>query len=119
MLIKTIEQREYNQPQMQQLSGVPQPTISKILTHAIDPSYEVLGKLLQSLGLTFRTVLFDSDVSPHDMLGYLATPLTGVVNDKHSEVELARVVNEIKSVAATFQNPELKLISGPEITLIH
>jgi transcriptional regulator with XRE-family HTH domain len=106
---KTMKQRGYSQTQMEELSGVQQSTISKVTNHAAEPSYETLEKLVQALGLSFRTILSDAHASPQDLLGYLATPLTSVVADHQAEAELSRVVVQIKSVAAEFEDPKLKL----------
>jgi transcriptional regulator with XRE-family HTH domain len=108
-LKKIIEQRGLNQTQLEELSGVNQSTISKIFSRATDPSYEVLKKLYQASGLTLRSVLYDSDDFVHDLLGYLATPLTGVVQDSKAEGELQQVVTRIKEVAKSFHDPEIEL----------
>lgn len=43
VLKKTVEQRGISQKQLEELSHVPQPRISRILAHALEPTYEVLG----------------------------------------------------------------------------
>ena len=108
-LKRIVDARGLNQPQLESLSGVNQSTISKVLSRAVDPSYEVLKKLYQASGLSLGTVLYDSGDFTHDLLGYMATPLTGVVQDPKAEAELQRVVAEVKRVSSDFHDPEIDL----------
>jgi transcriptional regulator with XRE-family HTH domain len=103
------EARELSQMQLEELSGVNQSTISKIFHHTMEPSYEVLKKLYQALGLSLNSVLDDSGDFVHDLLGYLATPLTSVVRDPKAEAELQRVVEQIKQIAKGFKDPGIDL----------
>jgi transcriptional regulator with XRE-family HTH domain len=109
-LIAIVERRGLNQTQLEQLSGVPQPTISKILNRSdgvgIDtrrpalPSEEVLKKLFKALGLRLTDVLNEPDAAPQEIVGYLATPLTGVVQDVKSDSELTALVDRIKAAVS-------------------
>jgi transcriptional regulator with XRE-family HTH domain len=116
-LTSLIELRGLNQTQLEQLSSVPQPTISKILNRqeavGIDtrkpslPSVDVLTKLFRALGLRLTDVLNEPDAVPQEIVGYLATPLTGVVRDPKSDSELSAVVARIKDAVAApeFSHP--------------
>ena len=109
-ILKSVaDARKLNQPQLEELSKVNQSTISKIFSRAIDPSYDNLKKLYQALGLSLSSVLYDSGDFVHDLLGYMATPLTGVAQDPKAEAELQRVVAQIKQVAKEFHEPEIDL----------
>jgi transcriptional regulator with XRE-family HTH domain len=110
-LIAIVESRDLSQSQLEQLSSVPQPTISKIMnrTPSADskrpflPSVEVLTKLFKAIGYNLTDVLNESDATPHEVAGYLATPLTAVVQDRKKDSELREVVDRIKKLA---QSPE-------------
>jgi transcriptional regulator with XRE-family HTH domain len=108
-LKKIADARGLNQPQLEGLSGVNQSTISKIFNRATEPSYEVLKKLYQASGLSLSSVLYDSGDFVHDLLGYLATPLTSIVRDPKAETELQRVVEQIKQIAKEFHDPNIDL----------
>jgi len=108
-LKSVADARKFNQPQLEELSKVSQSTISKIFSRVIDPSYDNLKKLYQALGLSLSSVLYDSGDFVHDLLGYMATPLTGVAQDPKAEAELQRVVMQIKQVAKEFHEPEIDL----------
>lgn len=59
--------------------------------------------------MSLSSVLYDSGDFVHDLLGYMATPLTGVAKDPKAETELHRVVTQIKQVAKEFREPEIDL----------
>jgi transcriptional regulator with XRE-family HTH domain len=108
-LKKIAETRGLSQTQLESLSGVNQSTISKIYHRATDSSYEALKNLYQALGLSLSSVISDLGEFSHDLLGYLATPLTGVVQDSNAEAELQRVVESIKRLAGEFEDPKMNL----------
>lgn len=113
-LVRLVEFRGVKQTQLEQLSGVNQSTISKILSRSQDsatveryiPSEDVLRKLFQALGLKLSDILNETEEIPNEILGYLATPLTGL--DKTSDAELRRTVSVIKDLAAAaeFASPK-------------
>jgi transcriptional regulator with XRE-family HTH domain len=99
----TRESRDFTQTQLEKLSGVKQSTISKILTaDDYTPSVEVLTKLFRSLGLKLTDILNESDRLPDEILGYLATPLTGLSDA--ADAELRRVVRTINDIASEPQS---------------
>lgn len=104
-LIQIVESRGIKQTQLEQMSGVKQSTISKIFGRSslagedhYDPSEEVLRKLLQALGLKLSSILSEPGGLPDELLGYLASPLTGL--SPSQDAELRKVVQQIRSVAA-------------------
>ena len=105
-LIQLVESRQLNQTQLQHCSGVAQSTISKILSRTLEPTPETLKKLFQALGLKLHDILHEVEATPTELLGYLASPLTGVVQSQHQEDELRRTIDVIKSIA-----------TGPDFTL--
>ena len=96
-LDRIVKARDYTQTQLEQLSGVKQSQISKILAKLSDPTSEVLVKLFKALGLKLEDILHEAPTSDADeLLGYLATPLTAVVQFDNQNSELERVVgNEV------------------------
>jgi transcriptional regulator with XRE-family HTH domain len=102
-----MNSRGLAQTQLAQRSGVNQSTISKIINHSQTPGVDNLKKLFQALGLKLGDVLNETDELGHEILGYLATPLTGVVKDKRCDAELRRVVKWIKEIASSteFSDP--------------
>jgi transcriptional regulator with XRE-family HTH domain len=110
-LIQLVEFRKLSQTQLHNVSGVSQGMISKVLTRAQQPTAEVLKRLFQALGLKLDDIIHDSEVIPPELLGYLATPLTGIVVDAARERELRRVVDSIRQLADSddFVNPRFNL----------
>jgi len=107
---KNYEPCAFKQAQVAEISKVPQPTISKILSGHLDPSEEQLNRLFEALGLRLDNVL--SDWRPKDRLvGYLATPLTAVSSDPSQSGELERVVRLLRAKAASeeFSSPAIDL----------
>lgn len=103
--------RNMSQKEWAELSGVGQPTISKILSGELRPSENMLGKLCGAFGLTLPGVLEQIDPQRRHMVGYLATPLTALVKSTAAESELKRVVESIRRVASDeeFRNPEFEI----------
>jgi transcriptional regulator with XRE-family HTH domain len=106
-LDRLMNSRGLTQTELAQLSGVTQSTISKIIARSQVPSGEILKKLLQAIGLKLADVLNETDGLGHEILGYLATPLTGVVRDEKCDKELRRVVAEIKRIASSNEFADL------------
>src|SRR5258708_6553779 len=83
-LVRLVENRGYTQKQLEEVSGVNQSTISKILSSRqglgdkYKPSEETLAKLFKAIGLKLGDILNESDRLAGELLGYLATPLTGL-----------------------------------------
>lgn len=55
----------------------------------------MLRNLFKALGVNISDILSESDSASQEILGYLATPLTGVVNDTRSEENLISTVSSI------------------------
>ena len=110
-LQKWMDSRELTQTDLEQMSGVNQSTISKILNRSQAPSVDVLKKLFQGIGHKLSDILHETDALGHEILGYLATPLTAVVKDERSDKELRRVVSRIKEIASSdeFTDPPFVL----------
>lgn len=107
-----VNARALTQTQLEDLSGVKQSQISKILSRQADPSPEVLVKLFKALGLKLDDILHDATIASADeLLGYLATPLTAVVTSPGQSAELERVVAELRrcALAEEFANPRFNL----------
>ena len=124
-LKRIVEVRDYNQPQLERLSGVNQSTISKVLNRNLIPSYEMLEKLYQGVGLKITDVLNEADDPTQHLYGYLASPLTGIVRDARAERELVRVITLLKESARSFRDPDMELywpgdhthpVKNPEIS---
>src|SRR5437016_8998669 len=95
-LARLIEQRGIKQKELEGVSGVDQSTISKILSHSInDPSSDNLAKLFQGLGLKLTDILNEAECLPEKILGYLATPLTGL--SAEAQRELTRFVQQVRT----------------------
>ena len=93
-----MEARKWSQTTLEKESGISQSTISKILKHDMRPSEEVLKKLFKQFGLKLSNILNDYDAISDEILGYLATPLTGLTESADREVR--RVVEQIQNIAA-------------------
>jgi transcriptional regulator with XRE-family HTH domain len=107
---KNYEPCGFKQALIAEMTGIPQPTISKVLNGQIDPSEDQLTRLFEALGLRLDNVL--SDWRPKDRLvGYLATPLTGIAANSAESEELERVVRQIRGSTAggEFTNPTIDL----------
>ena len=103
-LASLVEFRKVKQTHLEQLSGVNQSTISKILswsqasTDGFTPSEDHLKKLFQSLGLKLSDILNETESLTSEIVGYLATPLTGL--SEKSDRELRKVVEEIRQISS-------------------
>jgi len=100
-LERIVDSRGLTQTELAQLSGVKQSTISKVKNRSQMPSEEILKKLFQAIGYKLSDVLNENDGRGYEILGYLATPLTGVVKDARSDSELKSVVDRLKEIAAS------------------
>ena len=90
--------RGLNQSDLEELSGVEQSTISKILHRKQEPSLENLQRLFGGLGLQLPDVLrAAADRLPKILQGYLATPLTGLSEAEDSSVRA--VVDAVRRCA--------------------
>jgi transcriptional regulator with XRE-family HTH domain len=104
-LVRLIEIREVKQTWLAAQSGISQSTISKIQTGSKEPggekytpSEEVLTKLFRALGLKLSEILNESDSMAEEILGYLATPLTGL--SAYEDQEVRKVVKTVRDVAS-------------------
>jgi transcriptional regulator with XRE-family HTH domain len=115
-LERLIEARGITQTSLAAASGVKQSTISKIITgrkeagaEKYTPSKEVLTKLFLALGLPLADILHESDEVPEEILGYLATPLTGLTGPEESHLKtVVRTVREIAS-EKVFEAPRFQI----------
>src|SRR5690348_10888750 len=88
-----INRHGWTQPQLAQLSGMNQSTISKVFSGSMSPSPENLQKLCRAVGLRVADVLPKGAEISHDLCGYLATPLTGLT--QLYEAHLGKTVEQI------------------------
>jgi transcriptional regulator with XRE-family HTH domain len=108
-LVSICQSRGFKQKELERLSQVDQSTISKIIHPRDDepytPSADVLQKLFKALGFPLENILNESDHLVDEIVGYLATPLTGLSSQE--DIELRRVVAAIRTIArdAQFRNP--------------
>ncbi len=95
-----MARRGVSQTELAQLSGVGQPTISKVLGD--DDSYsrteDVLAKLFEGLGCNLYDVVSAPGSVPEKLFGYLATPLTALQQNAHAA--LRKVVSDVREIAA-------------------
>jgi transcriptional regulator with XRE-family HTH domain len=108
-LIQLAESRGLNGTQLHQLSGVSQPTVSLVISRAQPPSRDVLEKLCRAVGVPLADIIHCEAAVSKSLHIYLATPLTEVVRDPAMDAELRRIVQKIKEVASTFDNPAFEL----------
>jgi transcriptional regulator with XRE-family HTH domain len=124
-LQQVIEYRGLSQTQLEQWSGIAQSTISKILKRSQDPSLDNLKKLCRVIGVKLSDLTNEVELFGHELVGYLATPLTGLGAEE--DIELRKVVDRIKGLvgADEFSDPRFDLYwpgdhthpqSNPEIT---
>jgi len=109
-LHRLTTQRDITQTQLARLSStVTQGTISKIFTRAQEPTEEVLKNLFAAVGVNLAEILNDSEALGHEILGYFATPLTGLSRNAGAAVE--RVVSRVKALLSgeEFSEPPTKL----------
>jgi transcriptional regulator with XRE-family HTH domain len=102
--------RGLNQSDLEELSGVEQSTISKIVNRRQEPSLENLQKLFEGLGLQFTDVLrAAADRVPKILQGYLATPLTGLTDRQDASVRAVVEVVRRCSGAAEVSDPPINI----------
>src|SRR5258708_16055859 len=115
-LMRLVESRKIKQTQLELWSGVNQSTISKILSPSQEiagdrytPSQEVLRKLFQALGQKLADIMVETERIAEEIIGYLATPLTGLT--PNAEKEVKRVVSLIRQVASDkqFDSPPFEI----------
>jgi transcriptional regulator with XRE-family HTH domain len=75
------------------------------------PNVDVLTKLFKAIGYNLTDVLNESDAAPQEIAGYLATPLTAVVESGKKDSELRDVVDRIRDIAKSpeFTTPPFDL----------
>src|SRR5260370_27439035 len=102
-----MDWRDPNQRDLDELTGVEQSTISKILHRKQEPSLENLQKLFGGLGLQLADVLkAAADRLPKILRGYLATPLTGLSEAEDSSVRaVVEAVRRCAGAAEFFDPP--------------
>ena len=111
--VSISQSREMTQTELERLSQVDQSTISKIIHprsgEKYTPSAEVLQKLFMALGFRLENILNESDHLVGQVVGYLATPLTGLGPEE--DAELRRVVESIRAIASDkqFTNPSFNI----------
>jgi transcriptional regulator with XRE-family HTH domain len=108
--IKQVSQsRHLKQTVLEQDSGVPQPTISRLFGGQLDPTLDLLRKLCMGLGTNIEEVLHTPERSVPYLLGYVATPLTGLSDAE--DRELRRLVLQLKAMAGpdAFPDPRIEL----------
>src|SRR5258708_19031911 len=86
------------QTDLAQLSSVAQSTISKVLADDGSFTEDLLARLFEALGYNLYDVVAAPGAIPEQLLGYLATPLTGVEKTSHSG--LRKVVEQLRTIAA-------------------
>jgi transcriptional regulator with XRE-family HTH domain len=99
-LIRIIAYRKIGQTELEQLSSVKQPTISKILKgdDNYSPTEDSLAKLFQGLGHNLYDIVNEPGCMPERIFGYLATPLTALVANEHTG--LRKFVSDLRGIAA-------------------
>ncbi len=114
--IRLIEVRRLKEQWIADMSGVNQSTISKIKTGWKEqgaekylPSEELLTKLFKALGHKLNDILNESDSVGNEILGYLATPLTGL--SATQDLGLRKVVDQIREIASgpQFASPAFEI----------
>jgi transcriptional regulator with XRE-family HTH domain len=108
-----VTSRGFTQTQLADLSGVSQGTISRMLHPQDDdpyrPTEDVLGKLFEALGVNLLEILNEPDCLPEKIVGYLATPLTGLTDTQHKT--LRKVISDLRAIASdrSFDAPPLEI----------
>ncbi|HTS13736.1 MAG TPA: helix-turn-helix transcriptional regulator [Candidatus Limnocylindrales bacterium] len=108
-LQKVVEYRGLSQPQLEEVSGIAQSTISKIFRRIQDPSPDNLKKLCRAIGVKLSDLTNEIELFGHELVGYLATPLTGL--SLQEDEELRRLVERIRKLvsAGEFSDPQFDL----------
>lgn len=110
--VSIYQSRGMKQTELERLteSEVTQSTISKIVHPQAEekytPSVDVLQRLFKALGYPLENILNESDRLADEIVGYLATPLTGL--NAHEDAELRRVVSSIRAIVSDgrYSNPK-------------
>lgn len=97
-LKQLVDYRDMTQMNLEALSGIKQSKVSKILTRACLPSEDELTRLFKALGLRLKDVLNETEGPTKELLGYLASPLTGLT--ERADEELHRVISRIRDAAS-------------------
>ena len=114
--IRLMEVRALKQQWIASMSGVNQSTISKIENGWKEqgaekylPSEDILTKLFKALGHKLTDILNESDSVGNEILGYLATPLTGL--SPIQDLGLRNVVVQIREIASgpQFASPAFEI----------
>ena len=108
--VKQVSQsRHLKQTVLEMDSGVPQPTISRLFAGQLEPTPELLRKLCMGLGTNFEEVVHTPERTVPYLLGYVATPLTGLSDAE--DRELRRLVLKLKAIAGpdAFPDPRIEL----------
>jgi transcriptional regulator with XRE-family HTH domain len=108
-LQQVVEYRGLSQTQLEEVSGIAQSTISKIFKRAQDPSPDNLKKLCRAIGVKLSDLTNEIELFGHELVGYLATPLTGL--SQQEDGELRKLVEKVRKLvsAAEFVDPLFEL----------
>jgi transcriptional regulator with XRE-family HTH domain len=108
-LHQLVEYRGLSQTQLEEVSGIAQSTISKIFKRTQDPSPDNLKKLCQAIGVKLSDLTNEIELFGHELVGYLATPLTGLSLEE--DQELRKLVGKIRKLVsgAEFADPQFDL----------
>lgn len=106
---RVFESRELKQTTLAADSSVEQSTISRLFNGHLEPSAELLRKLCRGLGTNFEEVVHSPQQAVPFLLGYLATPLTGLTD--RQDVELRKLVAALKECSGPeeFTDPRFEL----------
>lgn len=98
-LARIVTRRGVSQTELAQMSGVGQPTISKILGDdaSYSPTEDALAKLFEGLGYNLYDIVSTPGSVPEKLFGYLATPLTALREGAHQA--LRKVVADVRAIA--------------------
>jgi len=101
--------RELKQTVLASDSGIEQSTISRVFNDRMEPTVDLLRKLCSGLGTNFEEVVRTPQRTAPFLLGYLATPLTGLSDQQ--DHELRKLVGVLKKLAGpeAFNNPRFEL----------
>jgi transcriptional regulator with XRE-family HTH domain len=108
-LQQVVEYRGLSQTQLEETSGIAQSTISKIFKRSQDPSPDNLKKLCRAIGVRLGDLTNEIELFGHELIGYLATPLTGLSAEE--DTELRKIVDRVKKLvtASEFDDPRFDL----------
>jgi len=97
--VSIYQSRGMKQTELERISDVDQSTISKIIRsrengEKYTPSPDIFDKLFQALGIKLAHILGEAEHLADEILGYLATPLTGLTPGEDDGVR--RVVSQLR-----------------------